>query len=56
MRNLLDNAVRYGAAPIRVTVEETATGIELRVKDSGPGVPAEALPRPTVRGSRDGSR
>ena len=45
VRNLLDNAVRYGGPPIRVTVEETAAGIELRVTDSGPGVPEEALPR-----------
>jgi signal transduction histidine kinase len=42
LRNLLDNAARYGAPPIEVRVETIADGsiVRLRVRDRGPGVPA----------------
>lgn len=44
--NLLDNAVKYGRAPIRVEVETTADGdaVEIAVVDHGRGVPSEFVP------------
>lgn len=38
MRNLLQNAVRYADAPMRVRVERTPAKVRLHVEDSGPGV------------------
>ncbi|MFO1413655.1 MAG: ATP-binding protein [Burkholderiales bacterium] len=47
MRNLLDNAVRYGHAgtTVRVAVARSDAGVRLTVADDGPGVPADELPR-----------
>lgn len=42
LRNLIDNAVAYGGGA-SVAVEERPGEIELRVEDSGPGIPAERL-------------
>ena len=40
LRNLLENARRYGGGEIRVDVEDkAAAGVEIRVTDNGPGVP-----------------
>jgi signal transduction histidine kinase len=40
LRNLLENARRYGGGEIRVElVDAGATGVEIRVSDNGPGVP-----------------
>jgi len=40
LRNLLENARRYGGGQIRVDVEDkAAAGVEIRVTDNGPGVP-----------------
>jgi len=40
LRNLLENARRYGGGQIRVDLEDkAAAGIEIRVSDNGPGVP-----------------
>jgi signal transduction histidine kinase len=40
VRNLLENARRYGGAPIEVTLRTSAAGmVELDVCDRGPGVP-----------------
>jgi PAS domain S-box-containing protein len=39
--NLLDNAIRHGRAPVTVTGSATDTGVEIKICDSGPGVPAE---------------
>jgi len=40
LRNLLENARRYGGGEIRVDLEDRqAAGIEIRVSDNGPGVP-----------------
>jgi len=41
VRNLLENAQRYGQAPIEVAVDPAAGGAALKVKDAGPGVAAE---------------
>ena len=42
LRNLLENARRYGGAEVTVELARSAAGVELRVCDRGPGVP-EAL-------------
>lgn len=40
LRNLLENARRYGGGEIRVELEvKAAAGVEIRVSDNGPGVP-----------------
>lgn len=41
LANLLDNAFRYGGAGIDVRVVDSASGVEIRVEDRGPGI-AEA--------------
>jgi two-component system sensor histidine kinase QseC len=47
LRNLLDNALRYSpaGASIEITVQSREQGPWLRVEDSGPGLPPEALAR-----------
>ncbi len=40
LRNLLENARRYGGGEIKVELEDKgAAGVEIRVADNGPGVP-----------------
>lgn len=43
--NLVVNACRYGAPPVRVTAEERDGALQVVVEDSGPGVPAEFVPQ-----------
>jgi two-component system OmpR family sensor kinase len=45
VRNLIENALRHGAAPIRVELDASTDRATLTVSDHGPGIPAEALPR-----------
>jgi two-component system OmpR family sensor kinase len=45
LTNMVDNALRYGAAPIRLTALEHDRFVELHVTDAGPGFTAEFLPR-----------
>ncbi len=49
--NLLDNACKWAAHRVRITVEG-GPGLRFRVEDDGPGCPAEVLPRLTRRGLR----
>ena len=53
LRNLLENARRYGGGQIRVDLEDkAAAGVEIRVTDNGPGVPeafAERIFEPFFR-------
>jgi len=52
IRNLLENARRHGAPPIRVRVQGARGGAEVRVCDQGPGIPEaerEAVFRPFYR-------
>ena len=58
MDNLLDNALRHGAAGGQILVEAAASGglATVTVQNSGPGFPADILPRafePFVRGPRN---
>ncbi|MFC5994458.1 DUF4118 domain-containing protein [Pseudonocardia hispaniensis] len=58
--NLVDNAIRHGAgAPVALRASALADRVELRVVDSGPGIPAGGADRlfaPFQRlGDRDGS-
>jgi two-component system, OmpR family, sensor histidine kinase BaeS len=45
--NLVENALKYAGAEgwVRVDVEASARSYEITVTDSGPGIPAEVLPR-----------
>jgi signal transduction histidine kinase len=43
--NLLDNAVKYGAAPVTITVFEDEGSVRVAVRDGGEGVPEEFRPR-----------
>jgi signal transduction histidine kinase len=45
VRNLLENARRYGAGDITVTLSRTADHAVIHVADRGPGVPAELRER-----------
>lgn len=50
--SLVDNALRHGAAPIRLSATARNGAVELHVLDEGPGFPAEFLPRAFERFSR----
>jgi PAS domain S-box-containing protein len=50
--NLVGNAIKYGQAPFRVSLDEREAAITLRVSDSGSGVPAEFVPQLFDRFSR----
>lgn len=39
LRNLLENAVRFAEANIRVSLIKTDVGVQLRIDDDGPGIP-----------------
>jgi signal transduction histidine kinase len=45
IRNLLENARRYGGSDIELNLTRSAGGIELRVCDRGPGVPEDCRER-----------
>ena len=45
--NLLENAAKYGAAPIMLTASTTPTGLVLAVRDHGPGLPPRLRGRET---------
>ncbi len=52
VRNLVDNALKYGAAgtPVTVAINLTDTGMaQLSVRDRGDGIPAEHIPHLTRR-------
>jgi PAS domain S-box-containing protein len=43
--NLLDNAIRHGAAPLTLTGSARHDQVRIRLTDAGPGVDAQLLPR-----------
>ncbi|MDE2579832.1 MAG: two-component sensor histidine kinase [Hyphomicrobiales bacterium] len=50
IENLIENAIKYGGpAPIAVSVERAGDMARLTVRDRGPGIAAEHLPRLTER-------
>ena len=52
LRNLIDNAIKYGkpGTPVTLTVEATPTGwLAISVRDEGDGIAPEHLPRLTER-------
>ena len=51
LRNLIDNALKYGdpAEPVTVSVDATARQVTLAVEDHGAGIAAEHLPHLTRR-------
>ncbi|MEU8323178.1 HAMP domain-containing sensor histidine kinase [Nonomuraea sp. NPDC048881] len=42
--NLVGNALKHGLPPVEVTARGTENGLEVKVRDHGKGIPAEALP------------
>jgi len=50
--NLVDNALRYGGDDVTLQAERHVRRIELHVRDSGRGLPAEFLPRAFERFTR----
>jgi signal transduction histidine kinase len=58
LRNLIDNAVAYGACA-RLSVSKSGGDVLVRIEDDGPGMSAEAMAtagRPFVRGEASRSR
>lgn len=45
LENFLTNALKYGAPPVEVEAQETGESVEIRVRDSGDGVPEDFIPR-----------
>jgi signal transduction histidine kinase len=56
MANLIANAVRYGAPPVRVTAAQRDTHFRVTVEDRGPGVGKDFVPRLFERFARGQSR
>lgn len=44
LSNLPANASRYGRPPVVVDIAKGDAGVEIRVRDRGPGVPADLQP------------
>jgi signal transduction histidine kinase len=52
LANMVDNALRHGAMPVRVAARAVDGCVELHVTDAGPGFPAEFAPRAFERFAR----
>lgn len=58
LQPVIDNACRYGASSVRVTVDRADGAVRFTVADDGPGVARDELERifePGIRGSRSGA-
>jgi two-component system, OmpR family, sensor kinase len=53
--SVVDNSLRYGEGTVSLEVSAGDRGIEIRVRDRGPGFPTEFLPRAFERFSRASS-
>ncbi len=56
MRNLLDNAVKYGGRHVELSVRAEAGGWQVQVDDDGPGIPPEQRERMFDRFQRGEAR
>lgn len=45
LTNLIDNALKYGAPPVRVQARGDVSWVEITVQDAGAGVPPDFVPR-----------
>jgi signal transduction histidine kinase len=55
IRNLVDNAVKYGREGVSIAVDGNEEAVEIRVEDHGPGIPSDELPHlfdPFYRGKK----
>jgi len=54
LQNLIDNAIRYGRAPIRLAAQQQRASVVLMVEDSGPGLSsANLLGMPRIAPAND---
>ena len=53
--NLVDNALRHSAGPVRVEAAATTAGLQVDVVDDGPGIPRDQRERVFERFTRGGS-
>lgn len=56
LANLVGNALRHGEPPVVVTVHSTPTGMEVKVRDHGKGIPPKDLPHVFNRFYKAGAR
>jgi signal transduction histidine kinase len=54
--NIVENALRHGAGPIRIRLASDGDGARVTVSDEGEGISAEALPRIFTKFWRDAKR
>ncbi|HEY8063218.1 MAG TPA: ATP-binding protein [Methylosinus sp.] len=47
--NLIENAIKYGAGPVEISLSPLGASAVFSVRDHGPGIPPEHLPRLTER-------
>jgi signal transduction histidine kinase len=45
VQNLLTNALAYGESPVEITAERRADLVQLSIRDHGPGIPEELVPK-----------
>ncbi|MDH3669076.1 MAG: sensor histidine kinase [Paracoccaceae bacterium] len=50
--NLIENACKWAQSQVRISVDENAQGLTIRVEDDGPGVPEEVADQVFRRGAR----
>lgn len=55
LSNLITNAVKYGRDPITLSAHSDGEQVEIRIRDRGPGVPADFIDRLFDRFARAGS-